>query len=180
MRFGCHCRRRINRLRYDWDISRSVKKRIHGVSRKRDSWRTTHRQMQKLVEESMACHLTCPHTSSSSHLTSFIEDAQERISIDWAGSSWTTENLDQIPSPETRLRVCVTSTARPFDKRNLAVLCRFLCRFFVKSSLFKTMDHSRYALGAKTNSGKCGMPCVNGAQVYISLHPAELVERSAL
>lgn len=77
---------------------------------------------------------------------------------------------DREPGPDSRPRdatpsLCHLDCETLRQKKSRSPLSVSFAPFFVKSSLFKTMDHSRYALGAKTNSGKCEMPCVNGVQV---------------
>lgn len=80
--------------------------------------------------------LTCPHTSSSSSSSSSSgcmdeKEAQGRIlQVQDAGSValhdphriWRLCGSFGIP-----IRTCVTSTARPSDKRSPGLLCRFLC-----------------------------------------------------
>lgn len=90
---------------------------------------------------------TCPHISFFSSLASFKKSIQERTRCILHYLSWRTKILDLILGQEMRLRVCVTSTARPTNKRSLRVLCRFLCLVLCK--ILSIQDHGPFNICAQ-------------------------------
>lgn len=88
--------------------------------------------MQKFIEESMRSCLTCPHTSPSSTTVCILgRNVQDRILQVQDDRSEACHDLHRktkfAKGPRARFRACVTSTARPSDKRSPELLCRFLC-----------------------------------------------------